>query len=147
MLNVIVNRSAFNSIAFALFTYSIIWINKLICRELLSYCMSLIPMWIIPASKFCSCKSRVNTVQHLFDSAPGKRLNLARPDFKVLLNSDLLPLLNLVSDVRFDISENSNIIGVGSISLSCGSFFIRFFTCNISFFLEVMLVFWKSVYD
>ena len=45
------------------------------------------------------------------------------------------------------VSENSNIIGVGSISFLCHSFFISFFTRNSKLFLKTMLVFWKSIYN
>ena len=45
------------------------------------------------------------------------------------------------------VSENSNIIGVGSISFLCQSFFISFFTRNSKLFLKTMLVFWKSIYN
>lgn len=94
-------------------------------------------------SIFCASKVRLISWKKSFDNAPWKCWKLVGPYHKVLLNSDLIPLLYLISDVRFNVSENSNAVGVGSISLPCGSFFICF--CN--FFLKVMLVFWKSVCD
>ena len=90
------DKNLFNSMAFALFLISLIfWRSKFIWRELLSWSMSLIPMWVIAASKFCSSKVRLLWCNKSFDEAPGKCLNLARPDLKVLLNSDLVPLLKL----------------------------------------------------
>ena len=77
------DKNIFHSLAFALFTYIINILKKYIYFPLFSVI-------------FCSFKIGSIWCNRSFDEAHGKCLNLAPPDLKVLLNSDLIPVLKLI---------------------------------------------------
>ena len=100
------------------------------------------PVWIIVASKFCSSKVGSIYCNKSFDEAPRKCLNLARPDLKVLLNLNLIPLLKLII-----LSLRIAILLVRVVLVFSVTAFLYIFHPEQYNFSERYVVFWKSIYD